>query len=113
LGLLGALLCDLLEAEVALEAGLDQVLGDGLAAGGGAGLLGAALGGGLGGGLLGGLLVEECCANTAEESSSTTVIARLESRIRTLYQPNGMSAGYDAPSGKGYLGIVSRSVAIE
>jgi hypothetical protein len=82
LGLLGALVCDTLEAEALLEAVLDEMLGEGLGAGAGGGLLGAALGAGAGGGLLGALLVEECCAKTAEEKSSTTATTRLESRIK-------------------------------
>jgi hypothetical protein len=63
LGLLGALVCDTLGAV------LDAVLG-------------AGLGAGAGGGLLGVLLVEECCAETAEEKSNITATAKLESRIR-------------------------------
>ncbi|HXC44294.1 MAG TPA: hypothetical protein VNY51_12330 [Candidatus Dormibacteraeota bacterium] len=70
LGLLGALVCDTLEAV------LDEALGDGLGAGAGGGLLGA-------------LLVEECCAKTAEEKSSTTATTRLESRIKHLLSTAG------------------------
>jgi hypothetical protein len=88
LGLLGALVCDTLEAEAPLEPVLDEELGDGLGAGAGGGLLGAALGAG-GGGLLGALLVEECCAKTAEEKSSTTATTRLESRIKHLLPTAG------------------------
>jgi len=66
----------------ALEVGLDDGVGEGLAACAGGGLLGAAAGAGLGVGLLGAPLVEECCANTAEENSNTTATSRLESRIK-------------------------------
>ncbi|HWY22127.1 MAG TPA: hypothetical protein VNX26_12960 [Candidatus Acidoferrum sp.] len=84
LGLLGALLWDMLALDAALEAALDETLGEGLGAGAGGGLLGAAAGAGLGGGLLGAPLVEECCANTAEEKSNITATTRLESRITHL-----------------------------
>jgi hypothetical protein len=72
-GLLGALLCEM----VALEAGPEETLGEGLVAGAGGGLLGA-------------LLVEECCANTAEENSKITATTRLESRMTHLLptEPN-------------------------
>jgi hypothetical protein len=82
LGLLGALLCETLGVEDALEA-VEGMLGEGLGAGAGGGLLGTALGGGLGGGLLGAPLVEECCANTAAENN-TTATTRPESRIKHL-----------------------------
>jgi hypothetical protein len=80
LGLLGALVCDTLEAEAALDAVFDEALGEGLGAGAGGGLLGAAAGDGL----LEAPPVEECCANTAEENSNTTATTRLESRMTHL-----------------------------
>ncbi len=82
LGVLGALLCDMVGLAGTLGAGLDETLGEGLGGGVCVGLLGAALGGGLGGGLLGALLVEECCENTAGENRNTTATTRLESRIK-------------------------------
>jgi hypothetical protein len=75
LGLLGALLCDALGTEEALEV-LNEMLDPGPRAGAGGGVLGAAPGGGLGGGLLG--VVEECCAKTADENSITPATTRPE-----------------------------------
>jgi hypothetical protein len=89
LGLLGALLCEAAGLEEAPAELLDEVLGDGLGAGAGGGLLGAALGAGAGGGLLGALLIEECCAKTAEENSSTTATTKPESRIKHLLPTAG------------------------
>jgi len=84
LGLLGALLCDALGTEEALEVP-DEMPGPGPGAGGG--VLGAALGGGLGGGLLG--VVEECCAKTADENSIAAATTRLQSRIKHLLPTAG------------------------
>lgn len=109
-GLLGAPLCDALALEAAL--------GEGLGAGVGGGLLGAALGAGLGAGLLGALLLEECCANTAEENNKITATTRLESRITHLLptersKTSDRSVSLDvAVHSKGYLGIVSKTVTI-
>jgi hypothetical protein len=87
LGLLGALLCDALGTEEALEVVLNEMLDEGPGARAGGGVLGAALGGGLGGGLLG--VVEECCAKTGDENNITPATTRPESRITHLLPTAG------------------------
>jgi hypothetical protein len=83
-GLLLRALLWVLGIEEALAALLDEVLGEGLGAGTLGGILGAALARGLGGGLLGTALVEECCANTADERDKITATIRLENCMAHL-----------------------------
>ena len=82
LGPLGALLCDALGTEEALEV-LNEMLDPRPGAGAGGGVLGAALGGGLLG------VVEACCAKTADANSIPAATTRPASRIKHLLPTAG------------------------